>query len=70
MEDKFLIAKILIFVGVLMILFGLLIPFTGKLPGDIYFKKGNFSFYFPLATCLILSLIFSLIFYLISRFLK
>lgn len=43
-------------------------PFLGKLPGDILFKRGNFTFYAPLATGLILSLIISLILYLLGRF--
>jgi len=33
----------------------------GKLPGDIIFKKGNFNFYFPLITCLIFSLVITII---------
>ena len=37
------------------------IPYLGRLPGDFYIKKENFSFYFPLATCLIISLLLSLI---------
>ncbi len=39
------------------------IPGLGRLPGDIYVQKGNFSFYFPIATSLLLSLILSLIFW-------
>ncbi|MBC7073834.1 DUF2905 domain-containing protein [Candidatus Parcubacteria bacterium] len=68
--------KILIFFGFLLILIGSLffvgekIPFFGKLPGDIYIKRENFTFYFPIATCLILSLILSLIFYFLSKFFK
>lgn len=37
------------------------IPGVGKLPGDIFIKKGNFSFYFPLATCVLISLFLTLI---------
>lgn len=33
----------------------------GKLPGDIHFTKGNFSFHFPLVTCLLLSLLVTLV---------
>jgi len=43
------------------------IPFLGKLPGDILIKKKNFVFFFPLGTCIFLSLLLSLIFYLFSR---
>ena len=44
------------------------LPFSGKLPGDIVVKRENFTFYFPLATSVILSIIVSLILYLISKF--
>ncbi|HEX68501.1 MAG TPA: DUF2905 domain-containing protein, partial [bacterium] len=43
------------------------IPGFGKLPGDILIKKKNFTFYFPLATCLILSILLTLILNLIFR---
>jgi hypothetical protein len=43
------------------------IPFIGKLPGDIVIQKKNVTFYFPVATSIILSVILSLIFYLLSR---
>jgi len=68
--------KILILFGSLLVILGLIfsffgkIPYLGKLPGDIYIKKENFTFYFPLATCILISIILSLIFYLISKFLK
>jgi len=68
--------KILILFGGLLVILGLIfsffgkIPYLGKLPGDIYIKKENFTFYFPLATCILISIILSLIFYLISKFLK
>jgi Zn-dependent protease with chaperone function len=66
-------AKILIFFGLILILLGLFfiliekIPYLGKLPGDIYIKKGNFVFYFPLATSIILSILLTIILNLISR---
>jgi len=68
--------KILILFGVLLVILGVIfsffgkIPYLGKLPGDIYVKKENFTFYFPLATCILISIILSLIFYFISKFLK
>jgi len=68
--------KTLILFGILLVILGIIfslfekIPYLGKLPGDIYVKKGNFTFYFPLASCLLMSIILSLIFYLISKFLK
>ncbi len=43
------------------------IPFLGKLPGDILIKKENFTFYFPLATSLLLSLLLTLLFYFFKK---
>lgn len=43
------------------------VPYLGRLPGDIYIQRGNTSFYFPLATCIILSLVVSLILSLMRR---
>jgi hypothetical protein len=40
----------------------------GRLPGDIAYKGKNVSFYFPLATCILLSIVLSALFFLISRF--
>lgn len=53
-------------VGVLLTLAGKL-PWIGKLPGDIYIKKDNFTFYFPLATSIIISIILSLVLWLFRR---
>ena len=67
------IGKILIGSGIFLILMGLVfitagkIPWVGKLPGDIVIQKENFSFYFPLTTCIILSAILSLAFFLTGR---
>lgn len=43
------------------------IPFLGKLPGDILIQRKNFTFYFPLATSLLLSLLLTLLFYLFRK---
>lgn len=43
------------------------IPWIGRLPGDFYFKGKNVTFYFPLATSLLISLILTLILWLITR---
>jgi len=67
-------AKIIIVIGVVLVLIGLTIlflqkvPFLGKLPGDILIKKENFTFYFPLSTSIVVSIIVCLILYLISKF--
>jgi uncharacterized protein HemY len=73
MHDLSFMGKILVVFGGLLVLVGLLlwffdhIPYLGKLPGDIYIQKENFTFYFPLTTCIILSLLLSLIFYLFGK---
>ena len=54
------IGGILILVGVLIVL-KIKIPFVGSLPGDINIRRGNTRIYFPLTTCIILSIILSLI---------
>ena len=66
--------KLLIILGIIITVIGLLItfagriPFPGKLPGDIMIHKKNFTFYFPLATSIILSVLISLVLYLIRKF--
>ena len=62
-----LLGAVLVAIGLLMLLFQKT-PFFGKLPGDILIKKENFTFYFPLATSIIISLIISLVLYLIGKF--
>ncbi|HXG02027.1 MAG TPA: DUF2905 domain-containing protein [Candidatus Binatia bacterium] len=53
-------------VGVLLMLVGR-VPWIGRLPGDIHIERGNWTFYFPLATSLLLSLVLTLIFWLVGR---
>jgi hypothetical protein len=43
------------------------VPWIGKLPGDIYIKRENFTFYFPLATSIVISIILSLILWLLRK---
>jgi len=61
-----LIGLVLVGVGLLVLLAGK-IPFLGKLPGDIRIERENFSFYFPLTTCILVSLILSLLLWLFRR---
>ncbi|MFB0518918.1 MAG: DUF2905 domain-containing protein [Acidobacteriota bacterium] len=67
------LGKALIFAGIVFIFIGILIlwggkiPLLGKLPGDIHIKRDTFQFYFPLATCLLLSLLITIIIALIRR---
>ena len=63
----------LIVVGLILVIVGAVfllapkIPWLGRLPGDISYKRGNFSFYFPLGTCIVISIILTLIFWLFRR---
>jgi hypothetical protein len=67
------LGKMLILLGVFIILAGLLllvgekIPWVGRLPGDIIIKKERFTFYFPLATSIIISIILTLLFMLFRK---
>ena len=62
------IGKVLIGMGLVLVLFGLFVSVVGKLPGDIVIKKENFTFYFPIATSILLSVLLSLLFYLYTKF--
>ena len=70
------LGKILLIVGgviiviALLMIFGQHIPFFGKLPGDIFIKKDNFSFYFPIVTFLIISIILTIIINVILYFIN
>ena len=65
--------KLLIMGGVFIVALGLLltfwsrIPFIGKLPGDIFLQKGDFQFFFPIVTCLVISAVLTLIINLIIK---
>ncbi len=43
------------------------VPWVGRLPGDIYVRRGSFTFYFPIATCILISIVISLLFALTRR---
>lgn len=62
------ISRLLIIMGIVLIVIGDLWTFVGKLPGDLVFKKGNTTFYFPIVTSIIASIVLSLIMYVIGRF--
>ncbi|HET9916906.1 MAG TPA: DUF2905 domain-containing protein [Candidatus Binatia bacterium] len=67
------LGKTLIAVGIVLVIVGLLVslagklPWIGHLPGDIHVQRGRFSFYFPLTTCIVVSLVISLVAYLFKR---
>ena len=65
-------ARFLIVLGLAILVIGLLWPYLsriglGRLPGDIVIERDNMSLYFPLVTCLLLSLLFSLVVWVVNR---
>jgi len=67
------IGKFLIIIGAVIVLLGALLwsgfgaGWLGRLPGDIRIERGNMAFYFPVVTCIIISIVLSLIFSLFRR---
>ena len=67
------IARLLILSGLVLVGAGLLflladkVPWLGKMPGDITIKRDHFTFYFPLGTCILISVILSLLFWLFRK---
>jgi hypothetical protein len=67
------LGKTLLFIGLILIVVGAIfillpkIPWIGKLPGDIFFKGEKVSFYFPITTCIIVSILLTLLFSLFKR---
>ena len=67
------LGKILVICGLALALFGALLwsgwgrNWLGRLPGDIHYSKGNCSFYFPVVTCILASLLLSLLLWLFKR---
>jgi hypothetical protein len=68
------VGKILVVIGLGLVVLGLLIWFGGKvnlplgrLPGDIRIDRSNFKFYFPLATCLLISAVLTLVVWLLRK---
>ncbi len=67
------LGKILIFIGLILAIFGFVfifankIPYIGRLPGDITVERKNYSFYFPVSTCALISVVISIIMWLFSK---
>jgi uncharacterized protein HemY len=67
------LGKTLIYFGLLLVVLGLVfsyggkIPWLGHLPGDIYIQRERFTFYFPLTTCIVISILITLVLYLFRR---
>jgi hypothetical protein len=62
--------RLLVTIGIVLVVAGLLISLglpIGRLPGDFTFRRGNFSFYFPLATSILASIVLTLIMMFLSR---
>ena len=67
--------RLLIVAGVALVILGLVVSYSrffswlrlGRLPGDLLIKRGSFQFYFPIVTCILISLVFTLILYLIKK---
>lgn len=62
--------KVIMMMGAILLVIGFIMQFVklGRLPGDIVIQKGNTTFYFPVVTSILLSIVLSLIFYVIGRF--
>ncbi|MBD2862179.1 DUF2905 domain-containing protein [Paenibacillus oceani] len=60
---------VLIVIGLIWMLLGRFIN-LGRLPGDIAVEKGNFKFYFPVVTCIVISVVLSVIAYIARQFMK
>ncbi|HEY5543826.1 MAG TPA: DUF2905 domain-containing protein [Candidatus Binatia bacterium] len=67
------LGRTLIFFGLLLLALGLVLslagklPWIGHLPGDITIQRGRFTFYFPITTCILISIIVSLVLYFFRR---
>ena len=67
------LGKVLFIVGIILAILGALLwsgvgrGWLGRLPGDISYSKGDFSFHFPIVTCLIVSAILTLLFWLFRK---
>jgi hypothetical protein len=64
--------RFLVVLGLVIVVAGLLWPYLGqlglgRLPGDIVIERENMTFYFPLMTCLLVSVLFSLVLWVVSR---
>lgn len=65
--------KFLVVAGLVILVIGAMMwsglgkGWLGRLPGDIHYTKGNFSFYFPIVTCLVLSLLLTLLLWLFRK---
>lgn len=70
------LGRVIIILGIVLVVLGSSIwffgklPFLGKLPGDIYIQKDNFSFYVPITTAILISILFSIVLTIVSNLKK
>ena len=58
---------VLLALGLLLTLGGRVVPGVGRLPGDVVYRRGNFTFYFPIVTCILLSVVVTLLLRIFRR---
>jgi DUF2905 family protein len=63
----FLVGIVLVIIGALVWRFPNVFQWVGKLPGDISIRKGGFSFYFPIVTCILVSILLTIVSWLFRR---
>lgn len=67
------LGKLLVVVGLVLVVAGVLLwsglgrDWLGRLPGDVHYSRGNFTFYFPLMTCVLVSVVLTLILWLLKK---
>jgi hypothetical protein len=67
------LGRVLVILGVVLLVLGLVLmaagrlPLVGRLPGDVVYRRGNFTFYFPIVTSILLSLLLTVLFALFRR---
>ncbi len=76
MSEMTPVGKLLILAGIFILAIGLLltfwsrIPYLGKLPGDIFIQRGNFRFFFPIVTTLLISVLLTIIVNIVIRLIR
>jgi Protein of unknown function (DUF2905) len=68
------VGRALIALGILLVIVGVAVEYAprlpfriGRLPGDIYFHRGNTTFYFPIVTCVLVSVVLTLVLWIVNR---
>jgi uncharacterized protein YybS (DUF2232 family) len=67
------LGKVLVIIGLIAVALGLLLwsglgrSWLGRLPGDVHYTRGNFTFYFPIVTCLLVSVVLTLLIWLFRK---